>query len=137
MANYQRDYEARAAEALPVLEKVVELHSAEYDPDHSPAVAEAWLALADARRRRAPDPRFTQEHFFNLAAARARRAVGASDDRGQPLGRMIWTTVTFGPDVAEVLLATVADTPPAIRFSDSASRTKAVLTEPPPCGFVG
>jgi serine/threonine-protein kinase len=64
VADYQRDYEARAtlvigrallgqrraAEALPVLEKAVELHRAEYDPDHSPAVAEAWLALAEARR---------------------------------------------------------------------------------------
>jgi len=63
LADYQRDLEARAtlvigrallrqhrpAEALPVLDKAVELHCAVYDPDHSPALAKAWLALAEAR----------------------------------------------------------------------------------------
>ncbi len=63
-AHYQRDFEARAtlvlgrallrqqraAEALPVLDKAVAQHRAVYDPDLSPAVADAWLALAQARR---------------------------------------------------------------------------------------
>jgi serine/threonine-protein kinase len=64
IADYQRDLEARATlvlgkallrsqaapQALPVLERAVELHCAVYDRDHSPAVAHAWQALADARR---------------------------------------------------------------------------------------
>ena len=52
--RFERDAEARMtavpAEALSVLEKSVALHLDQYDPARSPAVAEAWLALAHARR---------------------------------------------------------------------------------------
>jgi len=63
-ADYQRDHAAQATlvlgqalladgharEALPLLEQAVALHRAVYDPQRSPAMAEAWSALADARR---------------------------------------------------------------------------------------
>jgi len=42
----------RAAEALPVLRKSLALHLAQYDPVHSPAVANARRALAEALRAR-------------------------------------------------------------------------------------
>jgi len=65
LADYQRDLQARATlvlgrallrqqraeEALPVLDQAVALHRAVYDPDHSPAVAEARLALATAKEQ--------------------------------------------------------------------------------------
>ncbi|MBK1714252.1 protein kinase domain-containing protein [Rubrivivax gelatinosus] len=40
--------EGRAAEALPVLQKSLTLHLVQYDPVHSPAVANARRALAEA-----------------------------------------------------------------------------------------
>jgi len=45
--------ENRAAEALPVLEKALALHLAQYDP-HSPATAKVRLALTKAQGLAAP-----------------------------------------------------------------------------------
>lgn len=45
--------EGRATEALPVLQKSLALHLEQYDPIHSPAVANARLTLAKAQRRAA------------------------------------------------------------------------------------
>lgn len=89
LADYKRDFEARAmlvlgrallrqrraSEALPVLEKAVEMHRAVYDPDHSPAVAKAWLALAEARRAlgdpRAADAQKQARRILTESAARS------------------------------------------------------------------
>ena len=43
-------HEGRAAEALPVLEKALALHVAQYDPARSPATAKVRLMLAEAQR---------------------------------------------------------------------------------------
>lgn len=43
--------DGRITEALPVLQKSLALHLEQYDPVHSPAVATARLALAQAQRR--------------------------------------------------------------------------------------
>jgi eukaryotic-like serine/threonine-protein kinase len=42
--------EGRASEALPVLDKALALHVAQYDPARSPATAKVRLLLAEARR---------------------------------------------------------------------------------------
>jgi hypothetical protein len=42
--------EDRVAEALPVLQKAVALHLAQYDPANSPAIAKIRLALDEAQR---------------------------------------------------------------------------------------
>jgi len=44
-------HENRVAESLPILQKALALHLAEYDPAHSPATAKVRLALAEAQRR--------------------------------------------------------------------------------------